>query len=195
MALEDILSAIAAEADESVARVESRTDEELEELRRSTDERIAEARRQLELRLSRRCDERAERIRREATQQRERRLRQERDRALTQLEEELRQRLASLRDDADYDAILGRWLAEALELLPDAEIVRVDPRDRDRIERHASKHELRVEPTLSSWGGVEIEAEGGRRVFNTVESRLAGAADELRRTAARANPAIGGTIR
>ena len=60
------------------------------------------------------------------------------------------------------------WIDGALTPLEDA---RISPLD----------HGLTVEPTLSSWGGCELDDGQGRVVRNTLEQRLAAAEPELRR--------------
>jgi V/A-type H+/Na+-transporting ATPase subunit E len=52
-------------------------------------------------------------------------------------------------------------------------VLRIDPRDADLAGGVAQG--LRVEPTLDTWGGVELASNDGRTVRDTLEERLANA--------------------
>ena len=91
---------------------------------------------------------------------------------------QLREQLRSARSRPDYPRLFGALLAEAQAALPDAAVIRIDPRDA-ALAPHA-------ESTLDTWGGVELEAADGRIVRNTLEERLRRVLPELRRLAAHA---------
>jgi len=98
------------------------------------------------------------------------------------------ERLAALRSDPAYLAILCRLVNEALtdlqQALPDDSPIRLeaDPRDRMRLAPVVQAFGLDVRYTLNSWGGVIASSDDGRiTVFNTLESRLERAMLYLRR--------------
>ena len=117
------------------------------------------------------------------------RLRDEREAALAAVHAAARERLAGLRGQPGYSDVLAALLAEALAVLPRAEAVHVDPRDREVADRalHRSgpvgdgrpPHGPRVVADLCTDGGGAVSG-GGRRVDNTVESRLDAAWPRLR---------------
>jgi vacuolar-type H+-ATPase subunit E/Vma4 len=110
-----------------------------------------------------------------------------REEAFVSLLTGVRTELGALRAGAGYPRLFSALLAEARAALPGATCVRVDRRDLslatslDRV--------LRVDPTLETWGGVELASDDGRVIRNTVEDRLANANLLLRsRFAARLAP-------
>lgn len=99
-----------------------------------------------------------------------------------------RERLATLRSDPVYPAILSRLVDEALadlrqSLTDDSPIcLEADPRDRALLEPMVRDADLDVRYTLNAWGGVIASSSDGRiTVFNTLESRLERAMPYLRR--------------
>ncbi|GLP76600.1 hypothetical protein TUM20983_37100 [Mycobacterium antarcticum] len=114
-------------------------------------------------------------------------LRRAREDALDAVLADTRAELYRVRSRPDYPSILGACLREALEALPTAQHVHVDPRDteiaHDLLAR--SGHAARCVPDLSCAGGAVV-ANDGRRVDNTLESRLAAAWPRLRSTLAAA---------
>ena len=68
---------------------------------------------------------------------------------------------------------LPALLAESRAALPGGAELRVDPRDLDLATALAGG--LRVDPTLDTWGGVELAGDDGRTIRNTLEERLANA--------------------
>jgi hypothetical protein len=64
-------------------------------------------------------------------------------------------------------------VVESRAALPSAGVLRVDPRDADLARDVAAG--LRIEPTLDTWGGVELAGDDGRTLRNTLEERLANA--------------------
>ena len=84
-----------------------------------------------------------------------------------------------LRAGAGYPGSSDALLAEGRAALP----------RRQRAPRRPARPDLatplarglRVEPTLETWGGVELASDDGRTIRNTVEERLANAELLLRR--------------
>jgi vacuolar-type H+-ATPase subunit E/Vma4 len=95
----------------------------------------------------------------------------------------VRERLARAREAPDWTAQLGALFDEALVALPDARLLRCVPDDAEALRAHLAARglDLEVETTLTGWGGVELDAGDGRRVDNTLETRLSCADAELRR--------------
>ena len=93
---------------------------------------------------------------------------------------QVRAALERARADENYPRLFRALLEEARRALPDATAVRIDARDAGLVDG------LRVETSLHSWGGVELVADDGRLVRNTLEERLRRAEPELRRLAAHA---------
>jgi len=93
---------------------------------------------------------------------------------------QVRAALELSRSGEDYPRLFRALLQEAQRALPDAAVVRIDPRDAGLAEG------ISIETTLHSWGGAELVAADGRLVRNTLEERLRRAEPELRRLAARA---------
>jgi vacuolar-type H+-ATPase subunit E/Vma4 len=112
-------------------------------------------------------------------------VRDEREATLEAVRDAARARLGRLRDRPDYDEILRALLREALSVLPAADTVHVDPRDAARADAalHAGTRDTtrppRVVADLATGGGVAVSG-GGRRVDNTVETRLEAAWPQLR---------------
>ena len=109
-------------------------------------------------------------------------LREAREEAFQAFVAELHGRLVSLRERADYPAILRTLIRESIAPVPAATVLRVDPRDERLVAelRRELAAELEVEPTLETAGGVELADRDGRTARNTIEERLANAEPELR---------------
>jgi vacuolar-type H+-ATPase subunit E/Vma4 len=102
-----------------------------------------------------------------------------RDEAFVSLLAGVRAGLAALRTTDSYPELFRALLAEARAALPAARELRVDGRDLELATPLAGG--LRLDPTLETWGGVELVSDDGRTVRNTVEERLANAELLLRR--------------
>jgi V/A-type H+/Na+-transporting ATPase subunit E len=100
-------------------------------------------------------------------------IRSAREEAFVSLLSGIRAELAAVRETSDYPALFHALIAESRAALPGAGELHVDPRDADLAGGVA--YGLRVEPTLDSWGGVELASDDGRTVRNTLEERLANA--------------------
>jgi vacuolar-type H+-ATPase subunit E/Vma4 len=104
-----------------------------------------------------------------------------REAACQQILSDVRAELGAIRGRGDYPEILAGLIAEARDMLPACVTVRVDPADEDLARRllHGDD-KLRIEPVLSSAGGVEVADRAGTTAINTVEARLAAAEPFLR---------------
>lgn len=99
-----------------------------------------------------------------------------------------RERLASLRADLSYPAVLRKLTEEALTELASGNAGKTqllaDPRDRSLLKNILDdlQLELPVSYELNCWGGLTAKSEDGRVVvINTLESRLERATAFLRR--------------
>jgi vacuolar-type H+-ATPase subunit E/Vma4 len=192
MALDDLLSAMRAEAEAEIARMENESRQQaagiLADAEREAGELVEEHLRRARAELA------TERVRRRALA----RLATDRERAaareelFAELMDELRRRLAALRADEDYRSLLAELLRESRTALPGARRLCVDPRDetlaRGLVTELAAG--LEVRPELTTSAGLDLETDDGRRVRNTVEARLSAAEPELRLWFARAASAL-----
>lgn len=124
----------------------------------------------------------------------------EADRALRAAQDELfsevlaavAERLAGVRGSDAYPGLFERLLIEALDALPDATRIGVDPADlataSQTLERLGRR--LSIESAAPCWGGMTVSTDDGRRVMNTLESRLDKALPTLRRLAGGMCPAL-----
>ena len=115
-----------------------------------------------------------------------------RDEAFVSLLTGVRAELAGLRETSAYPDVFRALLAEARAALPEARVLRVDRRDVELATRLAGG--LRLDPTLETWGGVELVSDDGRTVRNSVEERLANAEMLLRRRFAQRLATTGVTV-
>ena len=100
-------------------------------------------------------------------------MRGEREEAFASLLTRVRADLGALRAGAGYPRLFRALLDEARAALPGATEIRVDRRDLDIATPLARG--LRVDPTLETWGGIELASDDGCVIRNTVEDRLANA--------------------
>ena len=173
MALEDLLRAIKAEADEerlladregsaaATAIVEAARQEAAAvaaELTRAPEgEALAEAERERAL----------------ARLQAAETVRVAREQAFGSLLGRIRDELAALRGSDAYPAVFEALLAESRAALPQGRELRIDRRDADLAASLAD--DLQVVTTLDTWGGVELAGDDGRTIRNTLEERLVNA--------------------
>lgn len=181
VALEAILRAMRREAAEDLARIVADTDRQVEEILRPAREEAARI--AVEVRRAREaeaCTE-AERIRLSARARAATRLREAREQAYARALERAREALASTRERPGYPGILRDLVEEALQALPDARALHVDPLDADLARRLDVEGSDGVEivPGLQTWGGAVAVADG-REVRNTLEERLLRADPYLR---------------
>ena len=187
MALQDLLSAIRAEADAETARVESESRLEtgriLTAAEREAGElegaRLRRARGELDTELARR--------RALARLAAARVLARGREQVFDELVDELRRRLGDLRGSDGYRKLFAQLLHESVAALPTARQLRVDPRDEALARELAADlgGGLEVRPELCTAGGVELQTADGRRLRNTFEARLEAAEPELRMSCGR----------
>lgn len=178
--LKDLLSSIEAEAKQESERLEAESRAEAEAILAEAREK-ARATREEVLRLREaeaEAERRIARARLEATNT----LRAAREKAFELLLEEVRSRLAALRGTSGYCGALRALLREGLAALPDARLVRVDPRDEGLAAElvRESGTDLAVEPSLQTLGGLLLESGDGRVARNTFEERLSNAEPRLR---------------
>lgn len=115
-----------------------------------------------------------------------------RDEAFVSVVTGVRAELAGLRETGAYPDLFRALLVEARAALPAARDLRVDRRDLELATPLAGG--LRLDPTLETWGGVELVSDDGRTVRNTVEERLANAELLLRRRFAQWLATAGETV-
>ena len=178
--LNDLLSAIEADAKEERARLDdtsrARADEILAQAKVEAEVARAEPVQKGEPELRRESARRIGTARVEATNL----LRGAREESFNLLIHDVHNRLGTLRSSGGYRAILRALLEEARAALPNARVMRVDPRDAEPASELAAEYGLIVEPTLETLGGLELAGEDGRSVRNTLEERLVNAEPELR---------------
>ena len=182
MALSNLLAGLEAEAAAEAARVEAETRVEADRLveaaraeARALQEQAARAG---ESELEREAEQRRARARLEVAAM----LREAREEAFQGLLAEVRAQLLSLRERADYSAVLSELIRESLAALPAASIMRVDPRYESLTAELLRElgAELDVATTLETAGGVELATGDGRTARNTIEERLTNAEPALR---------------
>ena len=178
--LNDLLSAIEADAKEERARLDessrAEADEILAQARAEAETVRAEPVKSQEPELRRESARRIGAARVEATNL----LREAREESFGQLLVVARSRLDTLRASDRYRDVLRALLEEAHAALPNARVLRVDAIDEARSSELANEYGLAVEPTLQTSGGLELVADDGRSIRNTFEERVANAEPELR---------------
>ena len=191
MALETIVTAIAAEADAEVRRI-------TEEASRRVEAILTEARARSDEEQAHWAESRAEETS-QAVDGIVNRARLDSDRKVADAREALFQealdRLADRIDDAvngsAYQGIFRALHAEATTVVPDPDAtILVRPADVELAEQVAQGRNARgaVNGVLDCIGGLDIESEDGRTVRNTIDSRLLQAERRLRRLAVQAIP-------
>jgi vacuolar-type H+-ATPase subunit E/Vma4 len=173
MALEDLLRAIETEADADRARA-------TDDAAAAAAEVVERARRDANALETELADAGAAEGRRAAAHERAlarldaaATIRSAREEAFVSLLSGIRAELAAVRETSAYPELFHALVAESRAALPGAWELHVDPRDADLA--GSVGYGLRVEPTLDTWGGVELSSDDGRTVRNTLEERLANA--------------------
>jgi len=112
----------------------------------------------------------------------DRRLRETRENIYREANQATAARLAALRDSSDYPDLLGRLLDESRAALPRGTTVRIDAADAAVMEQLLRQRGAAssVVADLQTMGGLELDTGDGRRVANTLETRLARAEPQLR---------------
>jgi len=196
MALSDILGAIRDESEREIAAIAGdaagRVSEVLERARREAatiEDQETHARDQAGRNA-------ADRIVNQARLDADRLLREAREDVFRRAHDAAATRLAAIRSEPGYEELVGRLMAESRAVLPAGGVVKVDPRDVELVSnllRHSGITAMTVEPVLENWGGLEVWAEDGRRVTNTLETRMEKAAPHLRSLAGDVIPELRST--
>jgi vacuolar-type H+-ATPase subunit E/Vma4 len=178
MALDDLLRAIEAEADEERDRAEREKAASAAAIVDAAREQAAA----LEAQLARAAEAAslaaAERVRAVARLEAADTVRAAREEAYASVLGRVREELSALRGSPTYPGVFAALLNESRSALPEARELRVDRRDEKLAESLAGG--LRVVAVLDTWGGLELADEDGRTVRNTLEERLANADPLLR---------------
>lgn len=195
MALNDILEAIRADAADEATELRHTAEREIEAIRTQGADLAERLRLEAATARDEETADAARVIRNRARLEVSRRLRTSREAvyqsALTQVEA----RLASLREDDRYPRLFAGLVEEARQALPAGNVLRIDPRDMQLAERLLeADSRLTLEASLSTWGGVELGTEDGRRILNTIEARLERAGPHLRQMFAEFVPPITGGL-
>jgi vacuolar-type H+-ATPase subunit E/Vma4 len=173
MALDDLLRAIEAEADEERLLADR---EKTASATAIVDAASLEAA-ALEAQLAKAPEAdslaAAERVRALARLQAAATVRVAREAAYVSLLGRVREELSALRGSPAYPGVFGTLLNESRAALPDASELHVDRRDADLAASMAG--DLRVVALLDTWGGLELAGDDGRTIRNTLEERLANA--------------------
>lgn len=188
MGVAEIVAAIERDAAAEVARLEEESRQRAEALAAEAARRAAAVVEEIAAPAERAAQEEAERLRAAARAEARRALREAREETFLRAHALARRLLATVRDDAAaYEAVFSRLLDEALAALPDARVVRVDPRDAQLAAAALARRgaTARIEASLESAGGLELDGEDGRVLRNTFEVRLERAEPYLRALAAR----------
>ena len=182
MALEQLLTALEAEAAAEATQLEQDAREEARAI-------IEQARREARALTERAARADAHDLERDLAQRRAAvrltaaaALRQTREETFRTLLNAVHARLTTLRTSAGYPELLRAAIEESLTALPAARALRVDPRD-ERLATAVLEQlgaRLPVVATLETAGGVEVIGPDGRSVRNTLEERLSNAEAALR---------------
>lgn len=198
MALADILAAIAAEADEEIARVTARAAEQVEPIRCEARDEASLAERAASSALDDDAARRRAQIVNRARLVVERRLSSTVEEIYQEMRTDVERRLADVRGQREYPDLFRRLFDECRAVLPDGRIVRVDPADESLCSSVLASVEsdgFAIDATLESAGGLELVTTDRRRaVWNTLESRTWRADRALRSLAvARVSALSGGS--
>ncbi len=85
------------------------------------------------------------------------------------------ERLTTLRDTAAYADVFERLFEECVAVMPEARFLEIDPRDGELVHRLLGRHRLhhlQLDASLTTAGGVALATDDGRRIENTLESRM-----------------------
>lgn len=195
MALEDILVAIRAETDGEIARIRAESDAAVATIAGRAREEAAAVERTAATSMGDLATHERERITNRARLEADRGLRAATEEIYLGLRSEVASRLAFARDSPGYPALVSKLFDECRSILPGARTVRVDPDDEDvmrGILTAAGCDGFVVDPSLASLGGVELVTGDGRRVDNTLDSRMERGERHLRSLALEMIPELRG---
>jgi V/A-type H+/Na+-transporting ATPase subunit E len=173
MALEDLLRAIAADADEERLLADRQKAASAAAIVDAARREAAALETQLATAPEAASQASAEQVRAMARLHAASTVRVAREEAYVSVLARVHEELAALRGSPGYLALFRALLNESRGALPDARELRVDRRDADLAASLAG--DLRVVAVLETWGGVELAGDDGRTVRNTLEERLANA--------------------
>ena len=173
MALDDLLRAIEAEADEERLLADRERAASAAALVEAARREAAALQAQLAEAPEGESLAAAERVRAVARLQAAAAVRVAHEEAYASLLDRVREELSVLRGSAAYPGVFRALLNESRAALPDAGELRVDRLDADLAISTAG--DLRVVAVLDTWGGMELAGDDGRTIRNTLEERLANA--------------------
>ena len=173
MALDDLLRAIAAEADEERLLADREKAASATAIVDAARREAAALQAQLTMAPEAQSLAAAERVRAMARLQAADTVRVAREQAYASLLGLVREELSELRGSAAYPEVFRAFLDESRAALPNAGELRVDRRDAGLAASMAG--DLRVVAVLDTWGGLELAGDDGRTIRNTLEERLANA--------------------
>jgi V/A-type H+-transporting ATPase subunit E len=173
MALDDLLRAIEAEAEEERGVAERETAASATAIVATARQEAAALQAQLATAPEAESLAAAERVRAVARLQAVAAIRAAREEAYVSLLDRVREELSVLRESASYPSVFRSLLNESRAALPDARELRVDRLDADLAMSMAG--DLQVVPVLDTWGGIELAGDDGRTIRNTLEERLVNA--------------------
>jgi vacuolar-type H+-ATPase subunit E/Vma4 len=179
MALADLLRVIEADAAAERARADREAAAEATAIVEQARAKAAEVAAELAAEPEGEARAEAERTRALARMDASAAVRSAREEAFASLLAGIRAEFVAVRGKTAYPELFRALMAESRAALPEAHELRVDPRDLDLAMQRAG--ELRVDPTLETWGGLELACHDGRTIRNTLEERLANAEPLLRR--------------
>lgn len=198
MALADILAAIAAQADEEIARASAEAAEQVEPIRRQARDEASLAEQAASSALDDDAARRRAQIVNRARLVVERRLSAAAEEIYQEMKADVERRLAEVRGRSEYPDLFRRLLEESRSVLPDGRVVRVDPADESlcgTVLASAASDGFVIDATLESGGGLELVTTDRRRsVRNTLESRTWRADRALRSLAAARVPPLSGGL-
>jgi len=173
MALDDLLRAIEAEADEERRLADQKTAASATAIIDAARGQAAALEAQLAMAPEAESRAAAERVRAMARLQAVGVVRVAREQAYLSLLGRVREELAVVRGSAAYRQVFSALLEESRAALPNAGELRVDRRDTDLARSLAG--DLRVVAVLDTWGGLELAGDDGRTIRNILEERLTNA--------------------
>lgn len=178
MALDDLLRAIEVEADEERLLADQERSAAATAIVEAARQEAASLKAELTGAPETEAQAEAERERALARLQAAGAVRAAREDAFVSLLGRIREELAALRATDLYPAVFRALLGESRVALPAGRVLRVDRHDAALAASMAG--DLQVVATLDTWGGVELAADDGRTIRNTLEERLANADQMLR---------------
>lgn len=181
MALEEILGTIRAESEKTASAVVASARVEAKEVLDRATARAEDERRRLAASLDDRARQERSRIISRSHLETAKERRGAREEVYQTALQGVQRRLSEIRVSPEYEDVLGSLLEEGMAVLPDARVIRVDPRDVDLVATLLASRglDLDIEVNETPLGGLKLIAEG-RDVDNTLATRLRRADTHLR---------------